>query len=286
METESLEEKKKLNVIAITDFTRYGDVAVRFGAVLAKIFQSSLTIISNFKNDRAKEHSSQPESSFSSNFKQLLDELSKTEIKIELLIEPFNTAQLHQYAEETQSFIYVIGVANRRKLTYFYRKRAFKFIKTSRLPVMVVGEEMPNENTFKHVILPLDVERNSKEKAMWAAYFNRFYQATIHILYPVFKDAFLKGKVQNNLAFVKKLYKNLTITYQEHSIKPAVDNIDLYSLEFSQQVGATLTVIMMTRYKSMIDILFGVKEKKLIANSRNFPVLCLNERDDLYVLCT
>ena len=43
---------------------------------------------------------------------------------------------------------------------------------------------------------------------------------------------------------------------------------------------------MTTSYKTIIDILFGVKEKYLIANRFGLPVLCINERDDLYVLCT
>jgi hypothetical protein len=43
---------------------------------------------------------------------------------------------------------------------------------------------------------------------------------------------------------------------------------------------------MMTRFYSLIDMLFGAKESTVIGNEAGFPVLCVNERDDLYVLCT
>ena len=43
---------------------------------------------------------------------------------------------------------------------------------------------------------------------------------------------------------------------------------------------------MMTSYYSLIDYIFGPKENAIIANDAGLPVLCINERDDLYVLCT
>lgn len=193
---------------------------------------------------------------------------------------------LYDYAEETSSIMFVISVAPQRGLSFFTRRQAVKFIRPSRIPVMTVGCTMPEANIFKQVLLPLNIYRQSKEKALWASYFSRYYYATVHILYSTYKDEFLRKRVLDNVEFTKKLYENLDVQYELHKIEPTTDNMDKYSLMHASEFNASLTVIMMTKYFSLIDILFGPKEYALIGNKEGFPVLCINEREDLYVLCT
>ena len=42
-------ERKKLNVAVITDSTEYGNAAVRYGVLLAQIFNGELMVFSNFR---------------------------------------------------------------------------------------------------------------------------------------------------------------------------------------------------------------------------------------------
>ena len=282
-----MDESKKLNVIVITDFTDFGDAAVRYGSVVAAIFNASLTIVGNYiPHKKFINHKKRTSETLSPHFRRSLENLSDHSIETILLSDPFTASELYQYADETNTVMFVIAVSSQKNRTTFNRKKAFSFIKPSRHPVLVVGNQMPGINIFKLVLLPIDIYLNSKEKAMWAGYFHRYYQAPVHIIYSLFKDEFLLQKVKDNLAFVEKLYQNLNINYALHPITPPVDNIDYHSMKIAPQFQATLTVIMMTRYRSLTDLLLGVKEKKMIGNPIGFPVLCLNERDDLYVLCT
>ena len=302
----------KLNIIAITDYSPYGDAAVRHGGVLAAIFKASLTIVTDFsfraknikefKNkmrkkepvtDIWKEEIGQfhaaidnPEPEISLHFNRTLTHLAENEIETIMLHDHFTAQALYEYAEETNTIMFVIGVYKEGKKSYFNRKRAVRFIKPSRIPVMTVGKTMPEATVYQHVILPLDIDRQAKEKVLWAGYFSRFYYATVHVLHTVYKDEFLKDKLKVNIAFTEKLYHNLEINYQLHEITPTVDNMDKYSLMYAKKINASLTVIMMTRYYSLIDCLFGTKEYAVIGNDEGLPVLCINERDDLYVLCT
>ena len=61
--------------------------------------------------------------------------------------------------------------------------------------------------------------------------------------------------------------------------------MDAYGLEFAPQVSAGVEVIMMTRYYTLADVLTGPRERKIIGKTP-MPILCINQRDDLYVLCT
>ena len=191
---------------------------------------------------------------------------------------------LFRYAEEHNTAMFVIGVDKTAKEGFFNVKKAIKLIRQSRFPVMTVTEKHTDTTCYKHILLPLDIERQNKEKALWAGYFSRFYGSGIHILYPKYKDEGLAKLVNDNVAFVEKLYENLEVTYEKHETQPQ-NYLDAYALEFAPQVQAGASVIMMTRYYTLGDVLTGPRERKIIGRSE-LPILCINQRDDLYVLCT
>lgn len=273
-----IDQQKKLNIIAIADPSEYGKSALCYGKVLAMVFRASLTVVTNFGFSLEDKNTKQ-------------DLLTKENVGTleggEMMVhnDYFFPERLYRLAEETNTIMFVIGVDNKEKTAFFNRRKAVRFIKPSRLPVMTVGKTLPVENAFQQVILPVDIERQAKEKALWAGYFSRFYQATIHILYPKYKDSGLHKQVSDNIAFVEKLYKNLDITYEINEVDPPKD-LDAFSIGYAPQVQASLTVVMMTRYRTIADLLAGPREQKLIGNLQDFPVLCINQRDDLYVLCT
>ena len=249
------------HIIALTDTTEYGENAVNYAKLLAAIFNASLEIIS---------------------------------------VSPsFSKEKLFFEAEEKNTVMIVIAAVQKGNETYFNAAKALRFIKNARIPVMVVGKMPPSPLAFQQVVLPVNMELQAKEKAMWAGYFPRFYETYtkktvsdptkhdyhIHILHPTYKDAFLKKKITDNIDFIEKLYQNLEIRYKIYPLTK-VDNPDMYALSFAPKIDATLIVIMMTKFYSLIDLLFGPKEKILIGNAQGLSILCINEREDLYVLCT
>ena len=79
--------------------------------------------------------------------------------------------------------------------------------------------------------------------------------------------------------------QNLDIRYEMHVVNPP-RNMDLFGISYAETTGATLSVAMMTGYRTLGDWLTGPRERKIIANPQQFPVLCINPREDLYMLCT
>ena len=276
------EEKNKLNIIAIADNSEYSTSAIRHGGILAAIFKSTLTIITNFSFSKNKNQSENtPKEQL-----ELTNQLIQNDIEVFLLSNPFSTDNIYSYADETNTIMFVIGVQRKGKDSLFNLRKARRFIKPSRLPVMTVGLKLPDNNIFRQVMLPLDIDRQHKEKALWAGYFSRFYHAKVHILCGSYKDQLLKQKVKDNIDFTKKLYQNLEIDYELHDFDHNIDDIDRFSIFYAPEIKASLTVIMMTSFYTFIDYIFGPKENAIIANEEGLPVLCINERDDLYVLCT
>lgn len=275
-----MEEKKKTNIVVLADQTEYGKSAVCCAASLAKVFKTSLTIVPFFCFGKRPDETPKVPS-----FDFVTQEYGAS---LEVSVEErwYNPDHLHHFAEQTNSIMYVIAVGRRRGDTYFSPRRAVRFIAPSRLPVMTVGRELPRDKQWLNVMVAVDPDRQSKEKALWAGYFNRYGNATVHILHTIYREKILRQKLDDGLEFVEKLYGNLEIRSEKHEIVPHQVDLEKYAIEHSQDYSASLLVVMTTKYRTWVDALLGPREQAWITNDRHLPILCINERDDLYVLCT
>lgn len=279
---EPIDQKKKLNVIAIADDSEFGISALCHGGMMAAVFHASLTVITRFGFTFEEGKRGANADKVMQNIQQLLAH----DIETLLLTDYFFPETLYRYAEETNTMMFVIGVDNAKSNGLFNQRKAINFIKPSRVPVLTVGRKLPDKEVFQHVLLPVDIERQAKEKALWASYFSRFYGATIHVLHPQYKDAGLKKQVSDNITFVERLYHNLEVEYCIEEVETHGKDMDIFALEYAPTVNASISVMMMTQFFSPAVLFTGRKEKKIIGNALDFPVLCINPRDDLYVLCT
>lgn len=275
-----VDQKKKLNITVIADPSAYGQCALRYGERLAVVFKASLTVVTNFGFSLEPRNASKATA-------VITDITPRPEPDTELIVRTdyFFAEKVYRFAEETNTIMFVIGVDRTGKQGLFNCRRALGFIKPSRIPVMTVGKALPASDAFRNVLLPLDIERYAKEKALWAGYFSRFYQSAIHVVYPSYADAGLQRQVHDNVAFVEKLYKNLNVAYSIETVEPQKD-MDLFALEHARIMGASLTVAIISRFFSLADLFSGARLRKIIGNEYDFPILCINQRDDLYVLCT
>ena len=281
---EPIKRYRNLNITVIADDSHRGYAAVEHGIVLAEVFQASLTIMVNFGFGFGIPESRHipDDNSFLQDVRNMVSEIANCQI----VTDYFFPETLFSYADEHNTAMFVIGACDGSD-GFFSVKKAIKLIRQSRFPVMVVKSMIDEEEIhdyYKHILLPLDIERQNKEKALWAGYFSRFYGSTIHILYPKYKDEGLAKLVYDNVAFVEKLYENLEVTYEKHETQPQ-KYLDAYAMEFAPKVEAGASVIMMTRYYTLGDVLMGPRERKIIGKM-SLPILCINQRDDLYVLCT
>ncbi len=271
------EEKKKLRILSFTDFTPYGDAAVAHALALCMIFHAELCILPLHKEQK----------SYSNVFKNVLDTAAQQGIIVTQYPQcPSLHKEIYHFMEENNAMMMVISVANSKHTTFFTRRKALSFIKKSRVPVLAVGKTLPISHAYQHVILPLDSSVYSKEKSLWASYFSRFYNAQVHVLYKKYKDQFLRYKLQENVGFTEKLYANLEVLFQKHQVEDMNEDIDSYAFTFAESVNGTLVLSMMTKYPSLFDLLLGTKEQRTIHYVDKIPYLYINQRDDLYVLCT
>jgi hypothetical protein len=197
-------------------------------------------------------------------------------------------------AADGNTLFIVMPVARSRKLSFFNLKKARNGIRKSRIPVLTVGDREPEPEHYQQVVLPLDINCQEKELALWASYFPAYFHKncpnipkeniSMHIIYNQYKDELLRQKVQNNIDFVTKMFDNLEVTYELHPFTK-VANIHRFGLQFAQKTGNSVLLYLMPEYYSLIDLIFGPVDNKILGNKEQIPVLCLNAREDNFVLC-
>jgi hypothetical protein len=225
---------------------------------------------------------------------QMLGRIFDAEVNTIFLDEKMNLKTVFSVADEGNTLCFVMPVTSQKKHTFFNLSKARKWIRKSRIPVLTIGNTAPKDSDYQQIILPLDINCQDKELALWASYFPAYIQKNcshipkenllIHIIYNEYKDELLRQKTENNVAFVTKMFNNLEAPYQLHPFTN-VDNIQTFGLQFAEKKKNSVMLFLMTEHYSLIDLIFGPIENKILGNKEQIPVLCLNAREDNFVLC-
>ena len=168
------------------------------------------------------------------------------------------------------------------------------------------GKGVPHLSPFTFHLSPftsltIDYRRESKEKLIWASYLARFLHANLTLALPQYRDSGLRQQQRNNLLYIQKIFKPLNINYTTHPLPPTTSHLspltfylspftfnlsppDLLSLT-SLHPDLHIALTTDPREKGLADLLFGTPELQLLRNPSSPPILFLNPRDDLYVLC-
>ena len=159
--------------------------------------------------------------------------------------------------------------------------RNFAYCKTAYIAVPSDTRPQPP----RHVALSIDHRRESKEKLIWGSYFVRFFGSTLTVACPSYRDAGLLRQQANNMQFLDKMYRSLGVDYNKATIpQSTATSPDLSALRV---LAPDLLIALATdrRDRDLGDWLFGSPELRLLKLPSIPPILLLNQRDDLYVLC-
>lgn len=135
------------------------------------------------------------------------------------------------------------------------------------------------------VAMVVDFKRESKDKFIWSSYFPRFIGSRMNVLYYDYKDQFLHSKWYANMQQLHKLYTGLDITFQPRIMESKSTFPDVDALRFARSHGYRLLICVTTKERDTLEYIIGTQEMRTITNRYRIPILFLNPREDLYVIC-
>ena len=156
--------------------------------------------------------------------------------------------------------------------------------RTSRIAYFVFGSYNADCN-FGNVVLSMNAMKECKEKILWASYFGRFAGSVTHIYYRRYRDEYLQKQLNLNIGFLRKMFRKFGIETLNARSMEKKDKLDVQALDNAVGKKCDLCIFQTTKNKSYIEFFTGLPERKVLRTLDSVPVLYLNQRDDLFVMC-
>ena len=156
-----------------------------------------------------------------------------------------------------------------------------------KIAYVTVQQPLTDPSAYQHVGYGIDSRKESKEKLIWASYFSRFNHSQLTMLHFNYSDEGLRNKWNNNIRFMNKFFNGLGVTYKQQAVEGRALFPETVVCDTAAHIGCGLfiSVTTDTRDLDIIEWFAGTQEQRTIHNRHRLPVLFINPRNDIYVLC-
>ncbi len=264
----------------ITDFNSYKDVinwSIKFcnllkkGLILLHISDSKYT---NVSTNEAQEK-----------LKQINDNISLPFIHSYAALSGKTKDIINSIGELLNAVMIVTKVdKNSEKTSPIFYNNILKDFYTSRIAYFVF-DNYDKSNNFHDVVLSMNAMKECKEKILWASYFGRLAKSVTHIFYRRYKDEYLQKQLNLNIGFLRKMFRRFDIQTLNAHCMDKRNKLDVQAMEYAKNNSCSLCIFQTTKNKSFIELFSGLPERLVLKNIDFVPILFLNQRDDLFVMC-
>lgn len=165
-----------------------------------------------------------------------------------------------------------------------YPQTQLDSLASSRVAYLLCPPESKPSN-YDKVVLTLNNASESKEKTLWASYFGRFANSQIVLYYRRYKDEYHQKQLNLNIAFARKIFEQFKIPLITLHSENTKTQLDIQASDYAKDNNCSLVICQTTKNKSFADRLLGLDEVRVLKNMKKTPVLFLNPRNDLFILC-
>ena len=166
-------------------------------------------------------------------------------------------------------------------------RRVLKLFSQCKIAYLTVQAPLTDPTTYNSVAFSIDFNKESKEKLIWASYFARFNHSQLSMIHFQYSDSGLHYKWHNNILFMDKFFAGLNVSYNAIPINGKSVYPETAVCRAAAEAGCGLLISVTTdsRNRDVLEWFAGVQEDRTIRNPHLLPVLFINPRNDIYVLC-
>ena len=262
--------------MVLCDFSKSMNAAIVHGVRIASIFKKELCLFHPLGKTTEKADKLAVQKSLSSIIRKLKDDLPSIPVS-SLTLKGTLTQSIDRVADQYDGILLVLSA---EKI-----KSKLAALQQSQIPFLFVKGNQPENLRYKDLILPVDFRKVMKDTSLWASYFGRFNQSAVTVLSATEKNKDNANRIKKNQKFIEKLLYKLQLNVQFKSTPKGSFSLPFEALAQCGRDGHDLLIIPASKNISLIDLLIGLPEKKIVKKSGETPVLCINPKRDMYILC-
>jgi len=256
------------------DFTPVADCALLHAIKTAKIVDADiyiLHVVSKPKKIQEAEES----------LKALLARTDSEGVQIKPAVRVGNIFEdIGEFAAEHHAQLIFMGTHGAHGLQHLLGSHALKVITNSTVPFVVVQEKKPLDTGYDDIVVPLDFNKETKQKLVLVANMATYFNSRVHVVIPDESDEFLRNKMNTNIAFAKKFFEEREIELVI-SLQPS-SGFDKEVVRYAVTQDADLIAIMNLQKNSILGLLGSNYEQYMITNDAQIPVLMVNPIETPY----
>ncbi len=274
LESEGLKYKAELlekpkTILVPTDFTEAAGCAVNHAIQLAGLFKRKIVLLNVIgkKNPESMKMAESKMKSFMEPYKKTTDIDFSFEIKSGSIFNAITNTALEVSAE----FI-IMGVHGKKGLQHILGSYAYKVIKNSKVPIMVVRRKCTGSG-YKNIVVSVDFSDESRIEVNTAIRFARFFDSKLHIIGVIeSKSRAVKLKqevfLNNMISHVENVGVQVNAELLIKSSSGVHDNV----LQYARKVDADLLLIVAQKGGKIAEV-FGNNYAERIIDKSEIPVL-------------
>ena len=153
--------------------------------------------------------------------------------------------------------------------------RAIKVITSSPVPFIVAQEKLMNSNGYDNIVVPLDLNVETKQKLELVAKIAHYFDSQVHLLTNDNSDEFIKTKLKANQVWASNYLESKDIKNSSHLVDQG-DSLTDGIFKLSKEVDADLIAIMNLADETVLGLYENSFQEEIVANDLKVPVLCVN----------
>jgi len=260
-------------IIVICDFTDQMKEVIMHGISLARALGKELCLTGCWKD---KEHKSMVQEKLIRATESIRPKFPELRIS-SLLIKNSLNDNIEKLVDEYDAVLVIL-----HKTAV---KLGLKALRESSIAFLFVQGSSPDYLAYKNVLVPLDYRKATKDTALWASFLGRLNQAMVQIVYAHEKDMEQANLIIRNLNFFKRFLSNLKVKHQAVQGKSSSWGIFSETLDCANKLGGDVFVIAGSATITLLDMIIGLPEKKIIRKSGELPILIINPRKEICMVC-
>ena len=214
-----------------------------------------------------------------------LDYAKEYSVNIETMVSKGKIyAKINEVSEMISADLIVMGTnGSQGKSSTIIGSNAEKVVRLSKCPVITIKGKSHRDGC-ENIILPLDLEKETKEKVTYALEYARYWNATIRVVSVVLRDnQEIRERLSKNLnqveSFINKAGVKCTAELIEGEKKQTLGD---FVFEYGKRFKADLIIIMTKKEELSLSNNISVTARYIINNSE-IPVMSIRPKESKHI---